>query len=77
MAAGDFKPVSDILDQMDAKQKEILFEKCKAIVDKLDWSDAVFVAQLIIADQVLSKSLATVVSQHLAEQMNLKITMVD
>ena len=77
MAAGDFKPVSEVLETMDNHQKAILFEKCKGIVDQLDWTDAVFAAQLIMADHMLTQSLCSVMSKHLSENLNMKITTID
>lgn len=77
MMSENFKPVSEVLVNMNEEQKYELFEKCKHIVNKLDWTDVALVTQLVLADAIITRTLLAKVADHLHQQLNMKISMID
>ena len=77
MTSNNFKPVSQVLVEMDEKQKAQLYDKCCTVIKQLDWSDTAIVLQLIMADAILTTSLLDQVTNFLNQQFQMQIDRID
>ncbi|XP_074645197.1 protein C19orf12-like [Tubulanus polymorphus] len=73
MANGKFKPLSQILWEMEPDKKRELYDNARIIVNKLHYTDVVMLAALINADVLIKKELIDVVIKYVSGAMKMEI----
>ncbi len=70
---GKFKPVSQVLMDMDRKQKELLYQSAMSILQNAAISDVMALNAVVAGDMVLRRALLDRVVDHVKDQLHMEL----
>ncbi|NWV52888.1 CS012 protein, partial [Daphoenositta chrysoptera] len=73
ITSGQFKPVPQILMELPASEQQKLYAEAMAIIKNLDWTDAVHLIALVMANPGLKEMVAGVVTNYLSRELKAQI----
>ncbi|XP_048185618.1 protein C19orf12 [Perognathus longimembris pacificus] len=73
MTSGQFKPVPQILMELPPLEQQRLFAEVSAIVQGLDWADAVQLTALVLGSEALQQQLLALVVNYVSKELRAEI----
>lgn len=73
MTSGQFKPVPQILMELPPAEQEKLFNQVTAIVQNLEWTDAVQLTMLVMGSEALQQRLLTLLVGYITKELQAEV----